>query len=319
MILATIFLFTAPNYGGAATKNDVDIKELDKKVALNGPQVWNLPAVLELKDYSLYKRIFELQNKGDWPAADILIKKLSNRLLMGHVKAQKYLHPTKYRSKYIELLQWMREYADHPQARRIYSLALRRRPPNWKKPPKPSGQRLWGNGTASEHAAEPWMDKIKKRSRRQRNKARAYRKHIKRLIQKGWPTGAYRKLSSVAVQKTLDPIEIAVVRAEKIMPRADNTVAVVVASGTILDGSQPSGNVGGDSTAAMIRRASDDQDVKALVLRVDSPGGSAFASDIMVDQRMLHALWMGRQPAAVNSANTPYELYTTCASLFGDR
>ena len=46
---------------------------------------------------------------------------------------------------------------------------------------------------------------------------------------------------------------------------------------------------------------------------------TAFASDIMVDQRMLHALWMGRQPAAVNSANTPYELYTTCASLFGDR
>ena len=75
---------------------------------------------------------------------------------------------------------------------------------------------------------------------------------------------------------------LAVVRAEKIMPRADNTVAVVVASGTILDGSQPSGNVGGDSTAAMIRRASDDQDVKALVLRVDSPGGSAFASDIIL-------------------------------------
>ena len=214
MILATIFLFTAPNSGDTAAKNNVDIKELDKKVALNGPRVWSLPAVLELKDYSLYKRIFELQNKGDWPAADILIKKLSNRLLMGHVKAQKYLHPTKYRSKYIELLQWMREYADHPQARRIYSLALRRRPPNWKNPPKPSGQRLWGNGTASEHVVEPWMDKIKKRSRRQRNKARAYRKHIKRLIQKGWPTGAYRKLSSAAVQKTLDPIEIAVVRAE---------------------------------------------------------------------------------------------------------
>lgn len=75
---------------------------------------------------------------------------------------------------------------------------------------------------------------------------------------------------------------LAIVRAEQIMPRADNTVAVVVASGTILDGSQPSGNVGGDSTAAMIRRASDDQNVKALVLRVDSPGGSAFASDIIL-------------------------------------
>ena len=46
MILATIFLFTAPNSGAAAAKNNVDIKELDKKVALNGPRAWNLPAVL---------------------------------------------------------------------------------------------------------------------------------------------------------------------------------------------------------------------------------------------------------------------------------
>jgi protease-4 len=58
-------------------------------------------------------------------------------------------------------------------------------------------------------------------------------------------------------------------------------VAVVVASGTILDGVQPPGTIGGDSTAQLVRDAAADQHVKALVLRVDSPGGSAFASELI--------------------------------------
>jgi protease-4 len=58
-------------------------------------------------------------------------------------------------------------------------------------------------------------------------------------------------------------------------------VAIVVARGTILDGTQPSGTIGGDSTARLLRRARENDDVKAVVLRVDSPGGSAFASEII--------------------------------------
>jgi protease-4 len=58
-------------------------------------------------------------------------------------------------------------------------------------------------------------------------------------------------------------------------------VAVVVAKGTILDGSQPPGTIGGDSTARLLRRAREDDAVRAVVLRVDSPGGSAFASEII--------------------------------------
>lgn len=60
-----------------------------------------------------------------------------------------------------------------------------------------------------------------------------------------------------------------------------NAVAVVVAKGEILDGTQPAGRIGGDSTARLIRKAREDDSVKALVLRVDSPGGSAFASEIV--------------------------------------
>ena len=62
----------------------------------------------------------------------------------------------------------------------------------------------------------------------------------------------------------------------------EGSVGVIVASGMILDGSQPPGTIGGDSTAALIRRASNNDRLDALVLRVDSPGGSAFASEVVL-------------------------------------
>ena len=58
-------------------------------------------------------------------------------------------------------------------------------------------------------------------------------------------------------------------------------VGVVVAKGTILNGNQKPGTIGGDSTAKLLRKARLDDSVKAVVLQVDSPGGSAFASEII--------------------------------------
>ena len=58
-------------------------------------------------------------------------------------------------------------------------------------------------------------------------------------------------------------------------------VATVVASGTIRDGEQPAGSIGGDSLAQLITDAADDPGVVAIVLRVDSGGGSAFASEVV--------------------------------------
>jgi protease-4 len=56
-------------------------------------------------------------------------------------------------------------------------------------------------------------------------------------------------------------------------------IGVIVAAGEILDGPQPPGAIGGDSTAELVREARSDDDVKAIVIRVDSPGGSVFASE----------------------------------------
>ncbi len=59
------------------------------------------------------------------------------------------------------------------------------------------------------------------------------------------------------------------------------TVAIVVAEGEIVDGKREPGTVGGESTSALLREAREDEDVKALVLRVDSPGGSVFPSELI--------------------------------------
>ena len=66
-----------------------------------------------------------------------------------------------------------------------------------------------------------------------------------------------------------------------------DSVAVVVAKGEILDGKQPAGKIGGDTTAALLRKARENEKVKAIVLRVDSPGGSAFASEVIRREMVL--------------------------------
>lgn len=64
----------------------------------------------------------------------------------------------------------------------------------------------------------------------------------------------------------------------------DQNVAIVIAAGEILDGKQPPGTVGGESTAELLRNALNDETVKAVVLRVDSPGGSVFASEVIAQE-----------------------------------
>ena len=58
-----------------------------------------------------------------------------------------------------------------------------------------------------------------------------------------------------------------------------NKIAVITASGTILEGQQPSGFVGSDSIVSLIEKVRMDDNIRALVFRVDSPGGSAGASE----------------------------------------
>ena len=75
-------------------------------------------------------------------------------------------------------------------------------------------------------------------------------------------------------------------------------VAVVVAAGEITDGEQPAGTIGGKSTSALLREARDDEDVKAVVLRVDSPGGGVYPSEEI--RREVAALKAAGKPVVVS-------------------
>ena len=80
--------------------------------------------------------------------------------------------------------------------------------------------------------------------------------------------------------------------------KSDAKVGVVVAAGDILDGHQPPGRIGGESTADLLRQARYDHAVKAVVMRVDSPGGSMFASELIL--RQVQALREAGKPVVVS-------------------
>src|SRR3546814_2083927 len=138
-----------------------------------------LPAVLTPHDADLYRRIFVLQEDGRWPQADRLIAELSDKRLLGHLLAQRYLHPTAYRSKYSELKAWMDSYADHPQAKRIYALALKRRPANYRRPQPPitAGSAAWAGQRASYDYVSP-----RQRSKATRSKVSRVLRQVRKNV-----------------------------------------------------------------------------------------------------------------------------------------
>jgi protease-4 len=91
------------------------------------------------------------------------------------------------------------------------------------------------------------------------------------------------------------------VNSNKMAKPQSNAVAVVVAQGEIVDGEQPQGMVGGVTTSALIRAAREDEEIKALVLRVDSPGGSVFASEQI--RREVELTKAAGKPVVVSMAN----------------
>ncbi|HIF9420614.1 TPA: signal peptide peptidase SppA [Photobacterium damselae] len=80
-----------------------------------------------------------------------------------------------------------------------------------------------------------------------------------------------------------------------------NKIAVVIASGAIIDGPQRPGTTGGDTTAELLRKARFDNNVKAVILRVDSPGGSAFASELIRNE--VDALQKAGKPVVVSMSS----------------
>ncbi|MBC3918263.1 signal peptide peptidase SppA [Undibacterium sp. CY18W] len=80
-----------------------------------------------------------------------------------------------------------------------------------------------------------------------------------------------------------------------------DAVGVIIASGEISEGMAPPGSIGGLSTSSLIRKAREDDAIKAIVLRVDSPGGSAFGSELI--RRELELTRKAGKPVVVSMGN----------------
>jgi protease-4 len=123
------------------------------------------------------------------------------------------------------------------------------------------------NGNVAQYALEnQWVDALKNRQ--------DMKKSLIKLVGKNAIGDSYNHISFENYLAATTPIF-------PITNPNTNKIAVIVAKGTILDGHQKAGTIGGDSTAALLRKARLNDKVKAVVLRVDSPGGSAYASEII--------------------------------------
>ena len=165
-----------------------------------------LPRPLSDQDAKRYFRIFALQEDGKWRQADREIKQLGDRILMGHIMAQRYLHPRKYRSRYRELSAWLKRYSDHPDARQIYKLALKRRGRKswWPRPPaRNNGPVYAGTG---DNGATGYVSP-KRRGAKTRRQAASMKNRIRRLIRSNRLSVAERTLKQRDYRRVLDRAE----------------------------------------------------------------------------------------------------------------
>jgi soluble lytic murein transglycosylase len=147
--------------------------------------------LLNQKDKERYIEIFALQKLGKWKEADRIISLLDNKILMGHVKYQKLMHPTKYRSNYKELKKWLSLYSDHPMSKKIWELAKKRKPKNTKSLLKPEQlSRLPGYGLDYKSMVPVKNFSVPK-------KYFTIYKNIRSLVKRGRPTNALKELNKL--------------------------------------------------------------------------------------------------------------------------
>lgn len=161
-----------------------------------------IPSVLSKKDIARYQRIFELQDQGRWKQADKLIKKLDDQILLGHLQFQRYMHPKSYRSRYSELAAWLKRYADHPSAWRVYRLA-RKRQGKARAPRRPMDTRYPGV-TGQSAAPKP---PLPRRTRLERKAIRTFFANVRRYVRRGLPERAEKRYWAMEKRGLLVPHE----------------------------------------------------------------------------------------------------------------
>ncbi len=175
-------------------------------------------SLLKDSDVKIYKEIFKLQSRQIkskksliWKKIENLKKQINNKILIGTLNADKYLHPTGWRSSYNELKNWLNIYHDHPDAYKIYRLALRRKPIKSQRPKKPSGDFLNGYGNISKDLIKPTFPLSKSKYKRDSFKISI---KVRRAIRRKNLDYVDNLLSSKYTKQKLTLLELAHLRAE---------------------------------------------------------------------------------------------------------
>jgi soluble lytic murein transglycosylase len=169
-------------------------------------------APLGARDQRLYREIIALQDEARWDAADVLIGRLRDPLLLGHVQRQRYMHPDAYRSTYEELHAWLEQYGDHPGADRVYRLATTRRPAGAPAPLKPVAGYLGGSGQERQEVTGVAYRSARERSADEDATVRAWREAIDKLAGRRQPAAAAAHLGLPSIRKLADRVEIDLAR-----------------------------------------------------------------------------------------------------------
>ncbi|MBV6633603.1 MAG: lytic transglycosylase domain-containing protein [Alphaproteobacteria bacterium] len=170
--------------------------------------------VISDADAKRYRLIFDLQAGGDWDAADALISQLGDDILMGHVLYQRYMHPTAYRSSYPELRDWLADYADHPGATNVRTLAMKRKPAGEAAPARARTGRLVTGAVESYGFVPRRYRSDRERTREQRRAVTRLMRTISDKAERGSPADAWAILNQPANRNLLDKNEFNLMRAE---------------------------------------------------------------------------------------------------------
>lgn len=162
----------------------------------------------------IYRDIFALQSAGKISEANERIYKLNSSLLMGHVLAERYLHPTAYNSQYEELKAWLLKYADHPQADAIYKLAVLKNPQAEGALIKPRhARKISGNLSTLSKRGKKYISQ-KKRDNSAEKRVQKLTNEIQDHVEKSRPTLAFNILNNDYALQFMDDIEYDRLRSE---------------------------------------------------------------------------------------------------------
>jgi peptidoglycan lytic transglycosylase len=187
-----------------ASGNDETAMAVPRIALPNGNAAVALPQPLNPSDAVLVRRAFALQERGDLQAADRAIADAQNDLLLGHLRAERFLGRF-HRATAVELTDWFGRYASQPDAAAIRALLLRRLPKGAAVPPLPAIATV----PPPPPIAQPVSDPVTEPAPMPRQPA--LERSLELRLQRGGPQSALRQIDT---RTRLPPAYAALLRGE---------------------------------------------------------------------------------------------------------